>query len=183
MMPDPAPRPYRPAVRALHWIVAALIVAMIPAGQIMTRDGLPRGLQDALFLFHKNVGVVLLILMLVRLGIRLRHPPPPLPAHVPPWQARAAGAVHGALYALVILMAVSGYIRVRAGGFPIESLDALGLPGLVPRSDALAETASRIHALTRIVLILLILAHIGAALQHAARRDGVLSRMWPGSGR
>ena len=182
-MPDPAPRPYRPAARALHWIVAALIIATIPAGQIMTREGLPRGLQDALFLFHKNVGVLLLVLMLVRLGIRLRYPPPPLPAHLPAWQARAAGAVHVALYALVIIMAVSGYVRVRAGGFPIESLDALGLPGLVPRSEPLAEAASRLHALVRILLIVLILAHVGAALQHAARRDGVLSRMWPGSGR
>ncbi|MFN3430482.1 MAG: efflux RND transporter permease subunit, partial [Candidatus Sericytochromatia bacterium] len=38
---------------------------MIPAGLLMTRDDLPRETQDLLFLFHKNMGVLLALAVLV----------------------------------------------------------------------------------------------------------------------
>lgn len=150
----------------------------------MTGEGLARSTQDAMFIFHKNVGVLILLLMVVRLAYRLAVPPPPLPASVPQWQQRISGITHKLLYLLVFVMALSGYIRVVAGGFPIESLDALGVPRLAPRSDNLAETAKAVHSLTRFALIPLILLHIGAALFHGVvKRDGVLSRMIPGLSR
>jgi cytochrome b561 len=75
---------------------------------------------------------------------------------------------------------VAGYIRVKAGGFPIESLDALGAPSLVPRSEALEETAKAVHYFGGIALGAVIAVHIAAAAYHGlVRRDGVVSRMWP----
>jgi cytochrome b561 len=177
-------RRYRPTARWLHWLVALLVLSTLPAGQTMIIEGLPRSVQDTLFIFHKNVGVVILLLVLWRLGFRMLHPAPPLPASLPVWQRRAARASHAALYTLLLLMPLSGYVRVRAGGFPIEALDALGVPALVPRSDALAEAAQAIHAYGRIALVAVIVLHVAAAIQHAAwRRDGVFSRMWPPWGR
>jgi cytochrome b561 len=127
---------------------------------------------------------VVLVLMLVRLAYRAANPPPPLPASVPDWQRRVAGLTHVLLYASVLVMAVSGYVRVVAGGFPLEWWDALGVPRLVPRSDALAGTAKTIHWATHYVVIGLIAMHVGAALFHAVvKRDGVFSRMWPALGR
>ena len=81
---------YRPTARLLHWLVALLVIATIPAGTVMVQEGLPRWLQDGLFMFHKNVGVVILLLVLFRLAWRAANPPPPLPASVPGWQARIA---------------------------------------------------------------------------------------------
>ncbi|MCL3883235.1 cytochrome b [Marivita sp. GX14005] len=171
---------YRLPARLLHWGMALLVLATIPAGFVMIQDGIGRPLQNALFLFHKNVGVLLLLLVLIRAAYRLRHPPAPLPANIPGWQRMAASLSHVALYALLILMPIAGYIRVKAGGFPIESLDALGLPPLVPRSDPLAETAKTLHYYGGIAIAALLAVHIGAAAQHGLlRRDGVFSRMWP----
>jgi cytochrome b561 len=171
---------YRPPARVLHWLIAILLLATIPIGVTMTTEGLARSTQDAMFIFHKNVGVLIFLLMTARLIYRLAVPPPPLPASVPDWQRRIAGITHGLLYLLVFVMAISGYIRVVAGGFPLESLDALGVPRLAPRSDSLAETAKAVHSTTRWVLIPLILLHIGAGLFHGiVKRDGVLSRMLP----
>ncbi|HBS99586.1 MAG TPA: cytochrome B, partial [Citreicella sp.] len=51
---------YRLPARLLHWIMAVLVLAMIPAGLVMVQQGIARPLQDALFLFHKNTGVLLL---------------------------------------------------------------------------------------------------------------------------
>ena len=171
---------YRTPARLFHWATAALVLLMIPAGLIMVQQGLDRSLQNALFIFHKNVGVLVLLLVLARLVYRLRVPPPPLPADMPAWQHRISGITHGLLYALLIAVPVAGYVRVRAGGFPIELLDALGIPALVPRSESLAELAKMLHWLGGLALAALIAVHVAAALFHViVKRDGVFSRMWP----
>jgi len=171
---------YTATARALHWIMAILVLLTVPAGFLMVQEGLDRAVQDRLFIFHKNVGVLLLVLIVVRLAWRARTPAPPLPAQVPAWQARIAGLSHAALYALLVILPLAGYIRVRAGGFPIESLDALGAPSLVPRSDALAEVAKTIHVYAAFAIAAVMATHIGAALFHGiVKRDGVFSRIWP----
>jgi cytochrome b561 len=175
--------PYKPAARALHWSVALLVIATIPVGALMVEPGWARPTQDAMFVFHKNAGVLILLLMILRLAYRAMNPPPPLPATVPPAQQKIAEIAHWALYVMVLVMAVSGYVRVAAGGFPLEVLDALGVPRLVPRSDTLAEAGKTVHAYARFVLAGLIVAHVGAAAYHGlVKRDGVFSRMWPGRG-
>ncbi len=171
---------YRTTARLLHWTVAVLVLGMIPAGLAMTTEGLPRGVRDMLFIGHKNAGALVLVLMLARIAFRLTHKPPPLPADLPAVQRHVAAATHTLLYVVVLVMAVSGFVRVQAGGFPIEMLDTLGLPPLVPRSDAVAETAKRLHFLAHYVVIGLVALHIAGALHHALwRRDGLVRRMWP----
>lgn len=166
--------------RWLHWLTALVVLATIPVGAVMNRDDISRDLQNTLFIFHKNVGVVILVLVALRLLVRATTTTPPLPASLPAWQRQAAAISHGALYLLLIVMAVSGYVRVVAGGFPIEGLDALGIPPLVPRSDTLAENAQWVHFNVRFVLVAFIILHIAAAIQHAViKRDGVFARMWP----
>jgi len=177
---DTASRGYPTLLRWLHWLTAIVVLATIPVGVFMTTEGLSRPLQNTLFIFHKNVGVVILLLVAARLLVRVRARPGPLPESVPSWQRTASALSHTALYLLLIVMAVSGYVRVVAGGFPIEALNAIGFPPLVPRSDTLADTAQWIHSTARFILVAFILLHIGAALQHGLiKRDGVFSRMWP----
>ena len=169
--------------RILHWLTVVIVLTMIPAGLIMA-DTENRALQDILFIFHKNTGALLIVLLAIRLSWRVTHPAPPLPAVMPAAQKAAAKVSHFALYLLLVVMAVSGYVRVRAGGFPIEMLDALGVPSFVPRDEALAERAKSIHATAKFTLIFFIVLHIGAASYHGLiRRDGVFSRMWPPTGR
>lgn len=169
----------RPA-RIFHWVIAVLVLMMIPAGLIMIQQGLPRPLQDTLFIFHKNTGLLVFVLMLARLIYRLRHPAPPLPADIAPWQRRAAELTHLALYILLFALPISGYLRVRFDRFPIESLDALGVPPMVPKNEALAGLFQSVHQTCAFLLIALLALHIAAALQHALiRRDGVWARIWP----
>jgi cytochrome b561 len=170
---------YTRAARGFHWTVAVIVLLMIPAGLIMTREGIDRTLQDTLFIFHKNTGVILFFIVLARLVYRLTHPAPPLPAFMPLWQRRVARANHALLYLLLLLMPLVGYTRVRAERFPIEGLDALGVPPIVPASKPLAEFAMTMHWYGAMLVIALAALHIGAALMHALRRDGVFQRMWP----
>ena len=99
---------------------------------------------------------------------------------MPPLQQRAARATHFGLYFFLVVMTVSGYVRVTTGGFPIELLNTLGIPPLLPRTENVAETAKTIHAVAKYGLIVLIVMHVVAATFHVLiLRDGVLSRMWP----
>ena len=176
-----APR-YSLIARFFHWGVALLVLAMIPAGVIMVQDGISRDLQNSLFIFHKNVGVLVLLVVILRLIYRAFNPAPPLPHSVNPLQRRISHISHAALYGLLIAMPILGYTRVKAGGFPIEYLDAMGIPSLVPRSDALADAAQTAHYIGGLLLAGLIAAHIGAALLHGVvLRDGVFRRMWFGA--
>ena len=178
------PSRYRPAARLFHWGTAILVLLMIPAGAIMIREGISRDLQNTLFIFHKNVGVLVMFLLIPRIVYRIFNPPPPLPSQMPRAQKRIAAVSHFMLYALLLLMPVAGYVRVKAGGFPIEMLDAVGLPSIVPRSEALAEVAKSIHYAGSLALTAFVFLHVGAALYHGiVRRDGVFSRMWPPIGR
>jgi len=173
------PTGYDKVARMFHWVTVLLVLVMIPAGLIMTQD-VPRALQDRLFVIHKGLGPLVFLVVLARLVWRLRHPPPPLPAEVPPAQARASRLMHAALYAFLLLQAASGYVRVTTGGFPIEALQAIGIPPLLPKAKAVAEVASTIHAVSVSILIALIVGHVAAALHHRfVRHDGVLARMWP----
>lgn len=173
-----APR-YASASRLLHWLTAVLVLTTIPAGLVMVQEGLPRPLQDSLFIYHKNIGPVILILVILRLAVRAARRPPPLPTSVSHLQAVMAGTVHWLLYLALVLMALSGIVRVQAGGFPMEFWDPL-IGGLIAKNEALAATASAFHDLCKSVLILLIAGHVGAAAMHGlVKRDGVFGRMWP----
>ena len=165
--------------RMFHWVTVILVAIMIPTGIVMTQD-IPRPLQNQLFILHKGLGPLVLLVVVLRIGWRLAHPAPALPASVPPAQARIAGAVHVALYGFLLLQAVSGYVRVTTGGYPIEALEALGIPPLLSKAEAVGKAASAIHWLSGLCLTGLILLHIAAAAFHGlVKRDGVASMMWP----
>jgi hypothetical protein len=57
---------YPATSKLLHWLVAACVLTTAPVAILMTRvDKGPT--QDALFVFHKSLGVLILILMILRL--------------------------------------------------------------------------------------------------------------------
>jgi cytochrome b561 len=171
---------YSAPARLIHWVTAILVLGMLPVGGLMVQSGLNRDLQNALFIAHKNTGVLLLVLIVVRLVYRWRNPPDLKPIALPPIQDLAAKFSHIGLYVLLLIMPVAGYVRVKAGGFPIEALDALGIGTFVPRSEALAAFAKATHYYGSYAIGALVLIHISAAAYHGlVRRDGIFLRMWP----
>ena len=165
--------------RAFHWGTSLGVALMLGAGILMTSEPLA-AYADPLYVLHKGLGSVLLVAVLARLAWRLTHPAPPLPDSVPPVQARLMGVTHAALYGLLVVMTVSGYVRTVGDGFPIELLDALGIPPLFSETPELAGYALVTHQITAYALAALIAVHVGAALNDAfVDRKGVFRRMWP----
>lgn len=170
---------FTPLARALHWLMAALILAMLFIGAGMTSTVSPA--RQWLLALHKPLGVAILVLVLARLVVRWRHPPPPLPPGLGLAQRFAAKASHGLLYALMLAMPLIGWAMLSAAGDPVVLGGSLRLPALVPADPSLFALLRRAHAWLAWLLFATILLHLAAALHHGLiRRDGVFESMAPG---
>lgn len=167
------------AARVLHWLMALLILSMLFIGVGMVASVSER--HEWLIRIHKPLGIAILILAVVRLIVRLRNPPPPLPADLPAIQKFAAHASHWVLYALMLILPLVGWAMLSAGGYPVMLSESLRLPPIFPVSATAFAILRHAHALLAILLFLTFLAHLGAALYHGLiRRDGVLRSMLGG---
>ncbi len=170
---------YGTGARLFHWVIALMVIVQIPVGIAMTSEPL-LGVGGPLFILHKGMGSVLLVLVVGRVLWRVTHPPPPFPDFMPRLEQRIAGSAHIVIYILLLVMAVSGYVRTIGDGFPIELLDALGIPPLIPLMPDVARIMLVVHQFAVIVLIGLVAVHISAVLRHQLiDRNPVLARMWP----
>ena len=96
-------------------------------------------------------------------------------------EARAASAVHGLLYLLMLAVPLLGWAYSNAAGFPVVWFGMLPLPDWVGPDKPLAATLKLLHKIAAWGLAGLIVAHVAAALKHHfIDRDGLLARMWPG---
>ncbi|QVM93336.1 cytochrome b [Pseudomonas entomophila] len=169
------PVAFHPLARLLHWLMAALILAMLFIGVAMVGDLSPR--HPLLVELHKATGLALLALVVLRIALRLTLPHPPLPRALPRAQRLAAGASHLLLYTLMLAMPLLGWAMLSAGGYPRP----LQLPAIAPHDLRLYALLRQAHGWAGYLLFATILLHLGAALMHAlVRRDGVLRSMWPG---
>jgi cytochrome b561 len=133
---------------------------------------------DRLYDIHRSIGAVLLPLVVIRLLYRLKNPAPPLPADIPAIQQLAAHATHWALYAMLIVQALVGWIATSAYRAPIKVFWLFELPPIWPVDRAFSERAFAVHRLLGIAIAILLCAPIGAALfHHFVRKDRVLMRM------
>jgi cytochrome b561 len=163
---------------ALHWLAGALILAGFTLG-VSLKD-LPISPQTLrLYGYHKWLGITVFLLAVTRLAWRRAHPAPP-PAAMPAWQRRAATLTHVLLYALMLVIPLSGWVYSSAAGVQVVYLGWIPLPDLVPKDKALAGVLKALHVALNYTLLALVSVHAGAALKHHfVDRDEVLRRMLP----
>lgn len=154
----------RPQI-ALHWVIVGLVAA-----QFLTADAMEAFFDKAekagalagfptntVAIAHAVGGSAILILMLVRLGVRLAYGAPRPPQKLTPVLQLASRIAHYGFYVLLVALPATGIVSlyVNAGA-----------------GDA--------HVLLKTALIVLIIAHVAGALVHAfILRDGVARRMLP----
>lgn len=164
--------------RLLHWLMAIGILAMLFIGVGMVSTVAPA--YAALLATHKTLGIALLVLAVLRLGLRLRRGAPALPGSLPAPLRLAARLSHGVLYASMIAMPLIGWGMLSAGAYPVVLFGGIRLPAILPQSAALHTLLWRAHVWLGFAFFALILLHIAAALFHALiRRDGVFRSMAP----
>ncbi|KJV24639.1 cytochrome b, partial [Luteibacter yeojuensis] len=134
---------FHPVARLLHWLMAAMILAMLFIGAGMVSTLAEK--HATLVAIHRPLGMCIFVLALVRLGFRLVHRPPPLPADLPAWQKLAATGSHWLLYALMILMPLIGWGMLSAGKYPVLMGGGFVLPPILPQDPALFAWLREAH--------------------------------------
>jgi len=168
---------YTPVAKGLHWLMAVLILGLLALGTYMSDLPLsPQKLQ--LYSWHKWAGVSVFALVWLRLAWRVTHRPPALPETLSPPMRLAAHAGHAALYVLMVVIPLSGWLMSSAKGFQTVWFGVLPIPDLVGRDKALGDWLQEVHEALNVLLMLTLAGHVAAALwHHFVLKDDTLRRM------
>ncbi len=170
---------YTLTAQVLHWLVAALMLGEVAIAWTMVLRGRADPTREAWFTLHKSVGLTILALVAVRLAWRAANPAPPLPPRMAAWERGLARVSHWLLYAILLVMPISGYLLSSAGGHTVSYFWLFDVPD-VPRSNDVARVAVQVHLLGQWAVYALFVLHVlGTAWHVAVRRDGALDRMLP----
>jgi cytochrome b561 len=184
------PEKYTRTAMVLHWLVATLIILNFLI--VWTVDSMPKSFERPMIDLHKSFGITVLGLVLMRILWRLTHRPPPLPAAYPTWERLAAHGAHAALYVLILLQPLTGWIHDSAWkGAPQHPL---WLYGFIPwfrigavqdmdpaTTELMHALFGEIHGTLGTVLVVVFVVHVAGALKHQfLDREPELQRMLPG---
>ncbi|MEM8852308.1 MAG: cytochrome b/b6 domain-containing protein [Pseudomonadota bacterium] len=164
-------RRYAPALRFIHWLTALLVFVQVTLAVLNIVFYEPRPvLAERLVQAHLSLGAVIFMVTVVRLGVRLggRRPTPLFGQGT----GMAARTVHGLLYVCLMVLPVSGYIKLAALGFEITLFGVVALPAL-PVQLRFAAAADTVHDTAALALGTLLVLHIAAAFAH---KTGVWAR-------
>lgn len=171
---------YHPALRALHWLTAALIVPVLITGGWMVYFDPGHGpLKERLENLHESLAVTVWALVLVRVVVRLATGAPRLPEGTPATVRGLATATQAALYLTLFAQPLIGLADTNAWGFPLRWFELFPVPSPVGRlADQQAQALSDLHWWGALILLILLALHVAGALHHALiRRDGVIRHM------
>lgn len=161
----------------LHWSMAVLILFLLGLGLYMVR--IPVSLEKLkLFGSHKEIGILVLEIGILRLIWRLYNVLPQLPTKMPLLEKIAARSAHLFFYGFIIALPLTGWLMTSAAGLPVSFFGLFLLPDLVNPNPELMATLIVVHKWLAYCLIGLIALHTSAALKHHfINKDDVLKRM------
>lgn len=173
------PTRYHPALVALHWLVAGLILALLAMGflKLANMSNADPG-KIAILRAHMAGGITVLALMIVRFVVRHRTARPAPILGGGRLRTGATAAVHSGFYLLVPLVAVTGLVTARLAGLPAIVFGGSGAP--LPASFDIYPSFAA-HALLATLLAATIAVHAAAACYHRfIERQPIFGRMWFG---
>ncbi len=183
------PIKYTRTAITLHWIIALLI--SINLVLVWLVDYWPEERVRLVIDTHKSIGITVLALAIVRLLWRYTHKPPALPGTYKHWEQRAAHWAHIALYGVMLLLPISGWLHDSA--WKDAATHPMQLFGLVPwprlgwimniepaTKEMLHDAFGLLHEVAAYLLYVLWVAHVGGALKHQFMdKEPELQRMLP----
>lgn len=167
----------------LHWGIAIGLLFMLCSGWYMVNADISKADQFRLYQVHKAAGVLVFISILLRLFVRLVTRQPDLPISIAQKERQFAKYGHLALYVVMLLMPMSGWLMVSSSPFGLPTIvfdlfEWPHIPGLA-RNKELETLAKYVHWYVGIGFIGLIALHVGAVVKHKRQEKlNLLNRMW-----
>lgn len=177
--------------RMLHWAVAVFVLLQLPTGYVIAgyeKDTVEavdatfgKGAFNVLYDLHKSMGLTVLGLMVLRVVAKAGAPNPEYRPPIKAWERTASHAVHVALYGLLIVTPIVGWVGVSLYPAPAPFYFLVDLRLPIGEARGPSEfLLGNVHAPLGILIGILAAVHILAALKHRLlNRDGVWERMIP----
>jgi cytochrome b561 len=165
--------------RILHWLMAAMLLAMLFIGVTMVAS---LGDYHVLVAIHRPLGIMILILAAIRFLNRICTKLPPFPPTMSRQERFLASSSEKLLYALMFVLPLVGWGMLSAGHYPIVMFGPVHLPPILPTNPTLYAVLRQSHTILAFLLLATFLAHLSAVLFHTLIvRDRFLDRMalWP----
>jgi cytochrome b561 len=157
--------------------MAVLILGQVALGKYAHELPLSPDKLNAM-MWHKSMGVTLLLLAAMRMTWTWMHPRPTPEFVSASWQRMAARLNHVMLYVLMFAVPLSGWLMNSAKNMPFRIFRAIPLPSLIGPNESRGKLFQWWHEMLVIAILVLITIHVLAALwHHFSRRDDVLLRM------
>lgn len=177
---DPRVERYSLTLQRFHWVIAVMVISQLGVAVVMTQL---RSLEFGKWVIglHRQIGLLVLALLLIRLAMHRRWAAPrtPIPG-IPDWQRRMAGGVHLAFKVLLIAQPILGVFESWARGDSIGLLGLVSISAPFEMSEEWRDRLMHAHVATASVLITLITTHIGAIVfNRYVRNISVIERMLP----
>lgn len=161
----------------LHWLMAVALIGLFALGVYMVELGYYDPFYHDAVTWHEGIGIVTLALLIVRGGWLFAGARPDL-LTATAGERLAAKLAHAALYALMLLIPVSGYLISTADGHALEVFGLFKLPSPFGNVEGLEDSAGEVHWWLALALAGLVVLHTLAALKHHfVDRDRTLLRM------
>jgi cytochrome b561 len=168
---------YARTSRALHWTMAAMVLAMLLIGMSMVAS---LGSYHRLLSAHRPLGILVLLFVVVRFVNRQVYPPPPFPDDMSSKERTVAVASERVLYLLMFLQPLVGWGMLSAARYPIVLFGSVHLPPILPHNVRLYEILRSAHTLLAYGLLCTFMGHLCGVLFHTVvLRDRLLRRMAP----
>jgi cytochrome b561 len=153
---------YKRSQKIFHWLLAVLILFwLFVSGEIVS--SLEGSEQATILMFHSGGATIILLLMMARLRLRLKHPVGPQ-SELKVWEKNWGSRVHIAFYALAVLMFLSGMLQ---GVFFEQDVRVFGLVNItIGHKEPLLKVFHEAHEIIAVIFKLMIAIHILAALKH-----------------
>jgi len=176
---------YGALTKLCHWVVVVLFVCQYGSASLMLHtpdDSTMLGLrQSTYFDWHKSFGLIVLLVMIARLINRQCGTLPPWAATMTEVEKIIVHRCEHLLYALLLVMPISGLIHVFAGGYGVRLFGLVDLPYPIGKDAAIGGLALWVHIVTSKLLLLPLGAHLFLVLgHHFGLHDRLIARMLPG---
>jgi len=164
---------------ALHWLTVVTILCAVSA--VFMREFFEDDEMRLLLLnLHRSFGVLILLLVILRVAARYKYYVVRVGETLPRILRRLAGVTHFVLYLFLFALPITGWLFTSAAGKTVTVFGVANLPSLLQKNRDLAERLGDIHETLAWFFIVLITAHILAALwHHFVRKDDVLTAILP----
>ena len=169
---------YSLTAKTLHWLIAILVICMIPLGWFMSGLSNEDPWYYRAFDLHLTLGVVVLTVFFIKIIWMLISPNPKLADSLARWEYWSARTVHGLLTGSLAVVPALGYLSTTTQGDPVVIYELLEIPSLVELSEEATELLIELHMVFAYGTAALVIIHVLAVARHLyIKRDGIFKRM------